>query len=64
LEITKSFHSSTAVISVVIKIKIYEEVVVEQIAVKRQKTLEDQETDKDDTTNHEGVGVEILVAIC
>jgi hypothetical protein len=63
-EITKSFHSSTAVISVVIKMKIYEEVVVEQIAAKHQKTSEDQETDKDDATEREGVGVEILVAIC
>jgi hypothetical protein len=39
-------------------------VVVEQIAVKHQKTSEDQETDKGDATEREGVGVEILVAIC
>jgi hypothetical protein len=40
------------------KIKIYEEVVVEQIAAKHQKTSEDQETDKHDTTDHEGMRVD------
>jgi hypothetical protein len=41
-----------------------EEVVVERIAMKHQKTSEDQETSKDDTTEHEGVRVQILVPIC
>jgi hypothetical protein len=40
-----------------------EEAVVERITAKHWKT-EDQETDKDDTTEHEGVRVQILVPIC
>jgi hypothetical protein len=38
-----------------------EEAVVEQIVTKHQKT---QETCKHDTTEHEGVRVQILVSIC
>jgi hypothetical protein len=38
--------------------------VFERIATKHQKTSEDQETGKDDTTEHEGVRVQILVPIC
>jgi hypothetical protein len=38
--------------------------VVEFIARKHQKTSEDQETGKDDTTEHEEVRVHILVPIC
>jgi hypothetical protein len=41
-----------------------EEAVVERIATKHQKTSEDQETGKDDATEHEGLGVQILVPIC
>jgi hypothetical protein len=41
-----------------------EETVVERTAVKHQKTSEDQESGKDDTTEHEGVRVQILVPIC
>jgi hypothetical protein len=41
-----------------------EEAVVERILTKHQKTSEDQETGKDDTTEHEGVRVQILVPIC
>jgi hypothetical protein len=48
MEITK-FHSSTAVFSVVLKMK----VVRKRIAAKHQKTS-DQETDKDDTTSMNG----------
>jgi hypothetical protein len=32
--------------------------------VKHQKTSEEQETDKDDTTEHEGVRIQIIVPIC
>jgi hypothetical protein len=41
-----------------------EEAVVERIATKHQKTSEDQEAGKDDTTVHGGVRVQILVPIC
>jgi hypothetical protein len=41
-----------------------EEAVVERIAAKHHKTSEDQETGKDDTTEHEGVRVQILIPIC
>jgi hypothetical protein len=41
-----------------------EEAVVERIATKHQKTSEGQETGKDDTTEHEGVRVQILVPMC
>jgi hypothetical protein len=40
-----------------------EEAVVEWIAAKHQETS-DQETDEGDTTEHEGVRVQILVPIC
>jgi hypothetical protein len=39
-------------------------VVVDQIVEKHQKTSEDQETDKGDTIEHEGVRVQILGPIC
>jgi hypothetical protein len=41
-----------------------EEAVVERFARKRQKTSEDQETGKDDATEHEGARIQILVTIC
>jgi hypothetical protein len=44
--------------------EVCEEAVVERIATKHQKTSEDQETGKDDTTEYEGVRVQILVPIC
>jgi hypothetical protein len=59
MEITK-FNSSTAVLSVVMKMKIVKKLLSEL----QRNTRRHQETDRDDTTEHEGVRVQILVPIC
>jgi hypothetical protein len=60
LEITESFHSSTAVN----ENEDCEEAVVGRILSKHQKTSEDREIGKDDTTEHQRLRVQVLVPIC
>jgi hypothetical protein len=59
-EITKIFHSSTAVFSVVMKMKIVRKRLLSEL----QRNTIRSETGKDDTTEQDGVRVQILVPIC